>query len=244
MSSEKHPLGPAYRVVRRNVSAALTMAYGVRRVMFIVRIRVLAWWQRSKIDLQVAPDVRLARGVRVEIEPRIRMKVRLGPGTRIDERVLLLLKGGTLHCGPETWLRRNVVLNVSGDLVLVEGNIMSWGTALHCAESVRFEPLASAAEGVTVSDSSHFFTTPETFFYMNTRTKPVVIGANTWLCPKSTVTQGVRIGSHCILASNSVAISDVPDGHLASGVPARDVRPLQLPWRNGEVEMQDQPRVD
>jgi acetyltransferase-like isoleucine patch superfamily enzyme len=239
LSSEKHPLGPAYRAVRRNVAGAIDLLHRVRRVFFIARVRVRAGWQRSKIDLEVAPDVRLARGIELDIAPRIRMKVRLGPRTRVDERVLLQLKGGTLHCGPDTWFRRDVVLNVSGDLVFVEGNIMSWGTAVHCAESVRFEPLASAAEGVTVSDSSHFFTTPDTFFYMNTRTKPVVIGANTWLCPKSTVTQGVRIGSHCILASNSVAIVDVPDGHLASGVPARDIRPLSLPWNNGEVGIRE-----
>jgi acetyltransferase-like isoleucine patch superfamily enzyme len=132
-------------------------------------------------------------------------------------------------------LRRDVLLNVSGDLTFVEGDIMSWGTTIHCAESVRLEPLVGAAEDVTISDSAHYFTTPDTFFYMNTRTKPVVIGANTWLCPKATVTQGVRIGSHCIVASNSVAISDIPDGHLASGVPARDIRPLPLPWRNGSV---------
>ena len=235
MSSEKHPLGPAYRAIRRNMTQAVDLFYRVRRAMFIARVRLLAAWHRSKIDLRVAPDVRIARGVRVEVEPRIRMEVRLGPRTRFDEGVYLLLKGGRLDCGPGTWLRRDVIVNVSGDLTFVDGNIMSWGTTIHCAESVRLEPLAGAAEDVTISDSSHYFTTPDTFFYMNTRTKPVVIGANTWLCPKATVTQGVSIGSHCIIASNSVAIVDVPDGHLASGVPARDIRPLPLPWRNGEL---------
>lgn len=244
MSSDKHPLGPAYRAIRSSFAAALTLLYRCRRVMFVARVRALAWWQRSKIDLQVAPDVRLARGIKVEVDPRIRMTVRLGPRTRIDEHVLLLFKGGTLDCGPGSWFRRDVIANVSGELVLVEGNIMSWGTTLHCAESVRFEPLASAAEHVTVSDSSHYFTTPDTFFYMNTRTEPVVIGANTWLCPKSTVTQGVRVGSHCIVASNSVVISDVPDGHLASGVPARDIRPLPLPWRDAVAEVREHQRAD
>lgn len=232
MSSENHPLGFAYRAVRRNVATALTLFVRLRRAIFIARIRTLAAWHRAKIDLHVAPDVRIARGVRIEVAPRIKMQIRLGPRTRFDEGVCLMLKGGRLDCGPDTWLRRDVLLNLSGDLTFVDGNILSWGTTIHCAESVRLEPLASAAEGVTISDSSHYFTTPDTFFYMNTRTKPVVIGGNTWLCPKSTVTQGVRIGSHCIIASNSVAISDVPDGHLASGVPARDVRPLPLPWRD------------
>jgi acetyltransferase-like isoleucine patch superfamily enzyme len=195
----------------------------------------MAAWHRAKIDLYIAPDVRIGRGVRVEIPPRTRMEVRIGPRARIDEGVLLLLKGGRLDCGADTWLRRGVVLNVSGDLVFGAGSIMSWGTTVHCAESVHIEEMVGAAEGVTISDSSHYFTTPDTFFYANTRTKPIVIGANTWLCPKATVTGGVRIGSHCILASNSVAIADIPDGHLASGVPARDVRPLHLPWNERDL---------
>jgi len=235
LSSDKHPLGQVYRAVRRNVASALWMLYRLQRVMFIARVRLLATWHRAKIDLHVAPDVRIARGVRIEVEPRTRMEVRLGPRTRFDDGVYLMLRGGRIDCGPDTWLRRDVILNVSGELTFVDGNIMSWGTTIHCAESVRLEPLASAAEDVTISDSAHYFTTPDTFFYRNTRTRPVVIGANTWLCPKATVTQGVRIGSHCIIASNSVAISDVPEGHLASGVPARDIRPLPLPWRDNSL---------
>jgi len=219
-----------YRAVRGQADSAFLLGRRMRRALFVARIRVMAMWHRSKIELRVAPDVRIARGVRVEMQPRIRMTLRLGPGGRLDEGVLLLLRGGSIDCGPDVWLRRDVILNVSGDLALVDGNILSWGTTLHCAESVRLERFASAAEGVTVSDSTHYYTTPDEFFYENTRTAPVTIGANTWLCPKATVTSGVHIGSHCILASNSVAIVDVPDGHLASGVPARDVRPLSLPW--------------
>ena len=235
MSSEQHSLGRLYRVVRRTANSVFALLYRMQRALFIARIRTLATWHRSTIGLHVAPDVRISRGVRVEVAPRIRMEVRLGPRARLDEGVCLLLKGGRLNCGPDSWLRRNVIMNVSGDLVLVSGNILSWGSTIHCAESIRLEPLASSAEGVTISDSAHYFTTPDTFFYKNTRTSPVVVGANTWLCPKATVTQGVSIGLHCILASNSVAIDDIPDGHLASGVPARDIRPLSLPWTDADL---------
>jgi acetyltransferase-like isoleucine patch superfamily enzyme len=212
-----------------------TLSRALRRAMFVLRIKVMAWWHRSKVDVQVAPDVRIGRGVRVEMQPRIRMTIRLGSGCRLDDGTLLLLKGGSIDCGPEVWFRRDVILNVSGDLSLEGGNILSWGAVVHCADSVRLERFASAAEGVTVSDSTHYYTTPDEFFYQNTRTNPVVIGANTWLCPKATVTSGVHIGSHCILASNSVAIADIPDGHLASGVPASDVRPLRLPWTDRDL---------
>jgi maltose O-acetyltransferase len=46
---------------------------------------------------------------------------------------------------------------------------------------------------------------------------------------------GVTIGDHCIIASNSVVTRDVPPGHLASGVPADDMKPIRLPWKQDAI---------
>ena len=207
----------------------------VRRAVLIARTRALAAWYRADVELDLDPSIKLGKDVRIEVFPHARGRLRVGPGVRFDHRVSIRLNGGQVDVGPRCHLRNDVVLNVTGHLELVEGNIFSWGCALHCAESVRFEPLASAAEHVTVADSTHYFTEPDAFFYDNTRTAPVVVGPNTWLCPKATVTSGVTVGSHCIIGSNSVVIEDVPDGHLASGVPAR-TRPIDLPWRRAVEE--------
>jgi acetyltransferase-like isoleucine patch superfamily enzyme len=86
------------------------------------------------------------------------------------------------------------------------------------------------AEHVTLADSSHFFTEPDEHFWHNVRKGSIEIGRNTWICPKVTVTRDVRIGSHCIVAAGSVVVDDIPDGSLASGVPATS-RPMPLPWR-------------
>jgi acetyltransferase-like isoleucine patch superfamily enzyme len=119
-----------------------------------------------------------------------------------------------------------------GHLELVGSNIFSWGCRIHCAAHVRLEPLVGVAEDVTVADSTHYFTAPDEWFYDNVRAAPISIGANTWVCPKATITSGVKVGEHCIVASGSVVITDVPDGHLASGVPALDPRPMRLPWHD------------
>jgi acetyltransferase-like isoleucine patch superfamily enzyme len=172
--------------------------------------------------------------VRIEVAPHSTNTLRIGVNGRVDDRVLIRLTGGRIEIGPHCHLRAGVILNVAGHLVLTGENILSWGSAVHCAESVRLEPMASAAEHVTIADSTHFFTTPDEFFYDNTRTAPIHIGSNTWLCPKATVTSGVRVGSHCIIGSGSAVIRDVPDGHLASGIPATS-RPLDLPWEPERV---------
>ena len=52
---------------------------------------------------------------------------------------------------------------------------------------------------------------------------------NTWICPKVTLTRTADVGSHCIVAAGSVVVGSVPDGHLASGVPATS-SPMRLPW--------------
>jgi acetyltransferase-like isoleucine patch superfamily enzyme len=231
MSPSLSPSDLFWRVRRAEPERFLHQA---RRAALIARVRWLAAWHRASIELDLDPSIRLGRDVRIDLAPHTTNVLRIGPGGRIDDRVLIRLTGGRIELGPDCHLRASVVLNVAGHLEMVRGNILSWGTAVHCSESVRLEPLASAAEHVTVADSTHFFTTPDEFFYDNTRTAPIHIGANTWLCPKATVTSGVRIGSHCIIGSGSVVIGDVPDGHLASGVPATN-RPLDLPWETERV---------
>jgi acetyltransferase-like isoleucine patch superfamily enzyme len=205
-----------------------------RRAVLLARVRVSAVWHRATIELDVAPDLRVGRDVRITVQPGTHNVLTVGPRSYFDDRVLILLKGGTVRLGPQTGLRRDVLLNVPGNLEFVDTNVLSWGCVLHCAESVRFEPMAGAAEYVTVADSTHYFTEPMAYFYDNVRTAPIVVGANTWLCPRSAVTMGVTIGDHCIIASNSVVTADVPPGHLASGVPATMVKPIRLPWTSGD----------
>src|SRR5262249_29990395 len=155
-------------------------------------------------------DVVVGRGVRVTVEPRTANVLRIDSRTRLYEGVLIMLKGGEVRIGPDCQLRRNTLFNVAGQLEMSGGDVISWGSHLHCARSVRLDRLVVLAEQVTISDSSHYFTEPDHFVYHNVRTAPVVIGANTWLCPKVTVTRGVTIGSHCIIGSNSVVHRDVP----------------------------------
>ena len=73
------------------------------------------------------------------------------------------------------------------------------------------------------------------------KTAPIEVGFNTWICPKATIAPGVTVGDHCIIAGNSVVTSDVPSGHLASGIPAEVVRQVPLPWREGAPETRPLP---
>lgn len=201
------------RPVTRRVARA-------RRDAFVARLRAQAVWHGCDLDLDVADDVRLGRDVRVVLQPRTRNVLRIAPGCTLGDRVLVLLKGGSVELGPRCDVRRDVVLNVSGRLELRADNILSWGDSVHCSEAVVLERYAAASERVTIADSSHFHTGPDDFFYHNVKTGPVTIGANTWLCTGAVITRGARVGAQCVVAANSVVSGAVPDAHLASGVPA------------------------
>lgn len=201
-----------------------------RRAAFIARLKRLAATTPADIEVDIHPDVDLETGIAVAVAPHSRNVIRIAEKCRLETGVQILLKGGLIDLGPDTSIRRDVVLDIGGRFVVEGHTPISWNSVIHCDHEIVFADQVGLAEQVSVADSSHYFTTPDEHFWHNTSTAPVHIGRNTWLCPKVTVAKGVRIGEHCIVGSNSVVTKDVPDGSLASGVPAT-CRPLPLPWK-------------
>ncbi len=194
----------------------------VGRTVRVLRLR--AWWHRATLDLEVAPDLRLGRRVRIEIRPKTANLVRIGPGCRIADDVLIDLRGGRLLLGPGVDIRRGVSLGVGGALTLEGPNLVQQGVSLHCDEAVTLGPRVGLGEYVTLIDSSHHFEEPDRWFVESLRTAPVVLGESAWVGAKATVTKGVTLGARSIVGANSTVVKDVPAGVLVSGVPAQPVR--------------------
>lgn len=212
--------------------------YGARRAAFIARMKLQAAWQGAQVDVEVAPDVRFGRDIAITVWPGSRNSIRIGAGSRIGDRVLFILNDGRIDLGDNVEVRRDTTFMMwGGSLELAGDNILSWGNVIHCASSIRLGRMTSTNEWVTIVDSSHYFTTPEEFFYHNTKTGPIEVGINTWICSKATLARNAKIGDHCIIAGNSIVSGEVPSGHLASGVPAQVVRELELPWRQSAPKL-------
>lgn len=216
-------------LARRAAEVSANTARRLRREGLEARIRAAAWRVGATVSFEAPPDLVIGRDIQVTVEPGTHTVLRWGSRCRLDDRVLLMLKGGKLLAGDGVEIRRDVVLNITGTLTIEGDTPISWGSVIHCSNDIVLERMVGVAEQVTIADSSHYFTTPDEHFWHNVRTGSVRVGTNTWLCPKSVVTRGADIGSHCIVASGSVVTGKVPDGSLASGVPAV-VRPLPLPW--------------
>jgi acetyltransferase-like isoleucine patch superfamily enzyme len=137
----------------------------------------------------------------------------LGPRSVVQDGVVLqIADGGRITIGPDVTIRRGAVLNVRGHLELRGRNLVSWYSVVHGAGSVVFEEMAGTGEGVTVVDSTHFHGDPGAgagaeHWYHNHRLAPVVIGRNTWLAAKSTVTAGVVLGEDTTVAAHAVVLA-------------------------------------
>ncbi len=62
--------------------------------------------------------------------------------------------------------------------------------------------------------------------------RPIEIGDDVWLAGRVTVLPGVRVGRGAVVAAGSVVTSDIPDGAIASGAPAKVLRVVRV--RGGE----------
>lgn len=221
----------ARRAVVTAAPRAAAAARAARRAAFVARVQLAAAAADATVDLQVADDVRVGRGVRVTFAPWTANVLHVGAGSLLEDAVRLQLKGGEVRVGERVEVRRGTLMNVAGRLDVGDDTILSWGCVLHCSEAVRIGEMVLVGEYSTFADSSHFFTAPDETAWHNVRSAPIEVGRGCWFGAKTTVARGGRIGAHCIVAASSVVVGEVPEGSLASGVPAQ-VRPLDLPWRS------------
>ena len=208
----------------RMVHGLFQLRSTLRRWLVLTRLRVVVVLKRARVVIDVAPDVRFGAGLRIYVDGGSTNTLRIGSGVWIQDAVTVQLRGGTIELGPGSSIRKGSVLNISGHLVLVGDNIISYYNVIHCAERIRLGRMASTNEFVTIVDSRHFHDDHGTFFYENVETAPIEIGQNVWIANKSSVLMGVTIGDEAIVAAHAVVHSDVPARAIVGGIPARVIR--------------------
>lgn len=155
----------------------------------------------------------------MRVRPGASGVLRIGAHSRIGDATEVRLQGGELHVGEWVEIRRGVSLMVGGTLEIAGPNLVSWGVTIHCDEAVHVAPKATLSEYVTLTDSVHRHGDGD--HHLDSVTcDPVRIGIDTWVGAKATITPGVTVGDRCIVGAGAVVTRDVPDDHLALGVPA------------------------
>jgi acetyltransferase-like isoleucine patch superfamily enzyme len=217
-------------LIGRVVRELTPLARRGRRALLVRRIQVQAASVGSTVEVDIALDALVGTGIRVEIAPGTTSRLRLGARVLVGDGVVLLLKGGSIDIGPWTDLRRGVVLNVSGELVVGQEGVLGAGTTVHCAHEVTLGDRVGIGEYTSIVDTSHHHTEPGRPVVNATRTGAVRVGQDVFIGAKSTLTRGCVVGDFAFVGASSVVVGEVPDRSFVSGIPATFVRSIELPW--------------
>jgi len=222
-------------VLGRTVDGVLRAYWPIRRFRWRLR-----WWLLrlrvelharavgSRVAFEIAPRVQLGRRISVEVLPRTHSRIVMRGGTWLADDVVLQLSGGTLDVGPGTLVRSGFRATVGGDLVIGARVVISWGTSLHCAESLRIGDDTLVGERCVLTDSRHPRTTLDVAILHESRAKATAVGANAWLGAGTVIGSGVDVGDCAFIGANSVVTKDVPAWWFAAGAPAKPLRKLEI----------------
>jgi acetyltransferase-like isoleucine patch superfamily enzyme len=187
-----------------------------------------ALWAGTTVDLEISPLADISRSVRIEVWGGPGTRIAIGAGSRLGDEVKLSLRGGSLIVGDNTDLRRFGTYHLGGDITIGSGCVLSTGVHLHCAERVSVDDLTIVGEYTTIADSRHLRTPAGVTIHHATATAPIDIGANIWIGAHAVIASGTTVGDLAFVAAGAVVTRDVPAKWLVGGVPAREIRELDV----------------
>ncbi|GEM_PF-2105021 len=97
---------------------------------------------------------------------------------------------------------------------------------ISCTCSIIIGKHVLFSDRVFIMDSTHIYEHPDLPITLqsNTLGTPVTIGDHGWIGINVVILEGVKIGRHAVVSSNSVVTQDVPDFAVVAGNPARVVK--------------------
>jgi maltose O-acetyltransferase len=134
---------------------------------------------------------------------------RIGEDVRIASSARFLLTG-PLSIGEGTWLGQDFLV-AGGDAEVRIGARVDIGprvTLVTGSHAIQRNADRAAGPGYSV---------------------PITIEDGAWIGASATVLGGVTLGRCCIVAAGALVKDDVPAGAIVAGVPARALRPAEVP---------------
>lgn len=171
-------------------------------------------------------DIELGHGVRVMRHATIHVldELRIGAGGTLNERTDI--SGRHVDIGQELWMLPGA--KVGGGSAFERSSSLVAGHYLH----LGVDTLVNTARPVVIGHEVGLGTRtsiythgayPSRLHGFPVAFAGVEIGDFTWV-PGATINPGVRIGRCCVIGVNSLVTSDIPDGSLAAGSPAKVIR--------------------
>jgi len=154
-----------------------------------------------------------------------------------DNRITLRLRGLLTRpfigsCGRGLQLGRNVTILNGHRLAIGDHVYIAQGGWLNCLGGMTLESEVILGPYVVISTMQHVFNNGSVRFG-GSISAPVRIGRGSWLAAHVAVKCGVSVGKGSLVAANAMVASDIPDGVVVGGVPAKVIG-LN---RDGEAEV-------
>lgn len=147
--------------------------------------------------------MRLAKGVRIEVEPGA--KVELERGCRLGARTRLVARGGTLRVGREAVLGERCIVVAHAGVEVGEGcRLGDWVTV------TDFEPITDSVD--------------DPLRGQGVRAAPIRLAPGAIVDHGANLLAGVEIGARARVGAHAIVTRDVPDADRVDGAPA----PLRL----------------
>lgn len=127
-----------------------------------------------------------------------------------------------VYIGSMCWLLAYKQDKVTPNIHISEGTTIGRFCHIVSLKNITIEKNVLIADKVYISDNIHGYSDLRTPI----KNQPiefkgeVVIGENSWIGENVSIL-GVKIGKHCVVATNSVVTKDIPDYTVVGGVPAK-----------------------
>lgn len=211
-------------VVDSNITFGIILGTVIRKVKMLVKgILMKPFFKKANGTLFI--------GKKCDI--RCKNKIEFQGSATIEDYVKIdaLSKGG-IKIGNNFSIGRNSIIECTGVL-------RELGESFEIGENVGIAANAFIAvrgklkigsdtifgPGVSIHTENHNFNdTDKPIRLQGATRKGVEIGEDCWIGSKAVILDGVKIGSHVIVAAGAVVNKDVPDYAIVGGVPAKVIR--------------------
>ena len=149
------------------------------------------------------PTVRFGRGLTIFAYDGGVMEI--GAATRIDDGARVVVQRGRLIIGQDCLIGRGSGIECLEELIIGDGTLI--------------------AEYVMIRDQDHRHEGEGRLDGKGMITAPIKIGHDCWLGAKCTITRGVEIAPHSVIAANAVVTRSALVRGIYGGVPARLIKP-------------------
>lgn len=156
-------------------------------------------------------------------------KITIGDNVVIDDGCCLDAKGTTnqgIAIGDGVFVGRGTILSCkNGDIILEDHANIGFNVEVFSAARVRIGKHVLVAAYTYLVGGDHLYDRVDVPVLHQGRTaQGIDVGDNVWLGAHVVVTDGARVGRDAIVGAGAVVVGEIPEFHIAAGVPAKVIR--------------------